>query len=142
MGVLFDDITSHALYTNTDEEYHQCPHTDYKYPIPRTTSLLELKKYYFAWTAIVPTNSLGTCLNVWEKPGYPTNIHIKLGEIFYFRSDVIHSGWRLDVHSAKSEPKQLYERLYFYLPTKLQVANSLLINLLNLTSVQNLMTSI
>ncbi len=33
---------------------------------------------------LVPTNRLGTCLNVWEKPGYPINIHIKFGEIFYF----------------------------------------------------------
>jgi hypothetical protein len=48
MGVLFDDTTSHALFTNTDEEHHQKPHTDYLYPIPRTTSLQELKKYYFA----------------------------------------------------------------------------------------------
>jgi len=98
------------------------------YPIPRSTSL-ELTNYYFAWTAIVPTNSLGTCLNIWEKPGYPTNIHIKFGEIFYFRSDVIHSGGRLDVHTSKSGPKQLYERLHFYLPTKLQVANPLHINI-------------
>jgi len=103
---------------------------------------LDLTEYYFAWTAIVATSSSGTCLNIWEKPGYPTNIHIKFGEIFYFRSDVIHSGGRLDVHTSKSGPKQLYERLHFYLPTKLQVANSLLINLLNLTSLQNLMTSI
>jgi hypothetical protein len=84
MGVLFDDITSHALYTNIDDKHHRHPHTDYKYPIPRNASLLDLKNYYFAWTEIVPTNSLGTCLNIWEKPGYPTNIHIKLGEIFYF----------------------------------------------------------
>jgi len=128
-GVLFDDITSHALYTNTDEEHHQRPHMDNVYPIPRNTSLLDLTNYYFAWTAIVPTISLGTCLNVWEKPGYPTNIHIKFGEIFYFRSDVVHSGGRLDVHTSKSGPKQLYEHLHFYLPTKLQVANPLHINI-------------
>jgi len=65
-GVLFDNITSHALHTNTNEEHHQCPHTDYVYPIPRSKSSVELMNYYFAWTAIVPTNSLGTCLNIWE----------------------------------------------------------------------------
>jgi len=58
----------------------------------------------------------------------PTNIHIKFGEIFYFWSDVIHSGGRLDVHTSK-RPKQLYERLHFYLPTKLQVADPLHVNL-------------
>jgi hypothetical protein len=129
LGVLFDDITSHALFTNTDEEHHQRPHTDYLYPFPRSKTSLDLTEYYFAWTAIVPTNSSGTCLNVWEKPGYPTNIHIKFGEIFYFRSDVIHSSGRLDVHTSKSGPKQLYERLHFYLPTKLQVADPLHVNL-------------
>jgi len=129
LGVLFDDVTSHALFTNTDEEHHQRPHTDYLYPFPRSKKSLDLEEYYFAWTAIVPTNSSGTCLNVWEKPGYPTNIHIKFGEIFYFRSDVIHSGGRLDVHTSKSGPKQLYERLHFYLPTKLQVADPLHVNL-------------
>ena len=129
LGVLFDDVTSHALFTNTDEEHHQRPHTDYLYPFPRSKKSLNLEEYYFAWTAIVPTNSSGTCLNIWEKPGYPTNIHIKFGEIFYFRSDVIHSGGRLDVHTSKSGPKQLYERLHFYLPTKLQVADPLHVNL-------------
>jgi hypothetical protein len=129
MGVLFDDITSHALYTNTNEEHHQHHHTDYMYPIPRSKTSLDLTNYYFAWTAIVPTNILGTCLNVWEKPGYPINIHIKFGEIFYFQSDVINSGGRLDVHTSKSGPKQLYGHLHFYLPTKLQVAEPTHINI-------------
>ena len=129
LGVLFDDVTSHALFTNTDEEHHQRPHTDYLYPFPRSKKSLNLEEYYFAWTAIVPTSSSGTCLNVWEKPGYPTNIHIKFGEIFYFQSDGIHSGGQLDVHTSKSGPKQLYERLHFYLPTKLQVADPLHVNL-------------
>jgi hypothetical protein len=114
-GVVLDNIKSHALYTNTDEEHHQRPHTDYVYP---GNTRLEHSQYWFAWTAIIPTNSAGTCLNVWEKPGYPTNIHIKCGESFFFRSDVVHSGGRLAVDM--SEEKRMYERLHFYLPTKLQ----------------------
>jgi hypothetical protein len=71
MGVLFDDITSHALFTNTNEEHHQKPHTYYLYPISRSKTSLDLTNYYFAWTAIVPTNILGTCLNVWESLDIP-----------------------------------------------------------------------
>jgi len=56
--VLFNNLMSHALYTNTDEEHHQRPHTDYMYPIPRSKSSLDLTNYYFAWTAIVPTKIL------------------------------------------------------------------------------------
>jgi hypothetical protein len=123
-GVLLDDIKSHALYTNTDEEHHQRPHTDYVYP---GNTKLERSEYWFAWTAIIPTNSAGTCLNVWEKPGYPTNIHIKCGEIFFFRSNVVHSGGRLAVDM--SEEKQWYERLHFYLPTKLQSVDETKINI-------------
>jgi hypothetical protein len=123
-GVLLDDIKSHALYTNTGEEHHQRPHTDYEYP---GNTRLEQSQYWFAWTAIMPTNSAGTCLNVWEKPGYPTNIHIKCGEIFFFRSDVVHSGGRLEVHIL--DEKLMYERLHFYLPTKLQPANETKINI-------------
>jgi hypothetical protein len=60
-------------------------------------------------------------LNVWEKPGYPTNIHIKCGEI------VVHSGGRLAVHMSKE--KQWYECLHFYLPTKLQSVDETKINI-------------
>ena len=123
-GVVLDNIKSHALYTNTDEEHHQRPHTDYVYP---GNTRLEHSQYWFAWTAIIPTNSAGTCLNVWEKPGYPTNIHIKCGESFFFRSDVVHSGGRLAVHM--SEEKRMYERLHFYLPTKLQSVDETKINI-------------
>ncbi len=49
LGVLFDDIMSHALFTNTDEEHHQRPHTDYLYPFPRSKKSLNLEEYYFAW---------------------------------------------------------------------------------------------
>jgi hypothetical protein len=31
-------------------------------------------------------------LNVWEKAGYPKGMHIKYKEIFFFWSDVVHSG--------------------------------------------------
>jgi hypothetical protein len=99
-GVLLDDIKSHALYTNTGKEHHQRPHTDYEYP---GNSRLEHSQYWFAWTAIIPTNSAGTCLNVWEKPGYSMNIHVKCGEIFFYQSDVVHSGGRLAVHMSKDK---------------------------------------
>jgi hypothetical protein len=123
-GVQLDDIKSHALYTNTNEEHHQRPHTDYLYPGDKR---VKHSQYWFAWMAIMPTNSAGTCLNVWEKPGYPTNIHIKCGEIFFFRSDVVHSGGRLAVYMSKE--KQMYERLHFYLPTKLQLVDETKINI-------------
>ena len=79
-----DDIVSHALYTNTDEEHHQRPHTDYVFPGGKKQATLKREEYFLAWTAIVPTNSFGTCLNVWKEYGYPINIHIKFGEIFSF----------------------------------------------------------
>jgi hypothetical protein len=127
-GVVLDNIKSHALYTNTDEEHHQRPHTDYEYPRVKGKKGQNTDiPYWFAWTAIMPTNGAGTCLNVWEKPGYPTNIHIKCREIFFFRSDVVHSGGRLEVHM--SEEKQMYERLHFYLPTKLQPVDETKINI-------------
>jgi hypothetical protein len=80
-GVQLDDIKSHALYTNTDKEHHQHPHTDYVYP---GDEKVKHSQYWFAWMAIMPTNSAGTSLNVWEKLGYPTNIHIKCGVMFFF----------------------------------------------------------
>jgi hypothetical protein len=129
LGVLFDDITSHALFTNTDDEHHQCPHTDYLYPFPRSKKIIGFDRVLLCLDCNCSDEQFRNLFEHLGKPGYPTNIHIKFGEIFYFRSDVIHSGGRLDVHTAKNGPKQLYERLHFYLPTKLQVANPLHINL-------------
>jgi hypothetical protein len=104
-GVLLESIMSHALYTNTDEDHHQHPHTGYMYPSSRDNRVRE-DQYLFSWTAIIPANSERTCLNEWEKPGYPMNIHIKCGEIFFFQSDVIHSGGQLAARMSKE--KQLY----------------------------------
>jgi hypothetical protein len=122
-GVLLDSMLSHAMYTNSDEEHHQRPHTDYTFPKETAAK----GKQYHAWTAIVAMNPEGTCLNIWREPGYPTNIKISYGEVFFFRSDVVHSGGRLSVNSRSSGC--MYERLHFYLPTKWQPADPRRINI-------------
>jgi hypothetical protein len=78
-------LGSHVLPSTArslKEEHHQHPHTDYAYPVPRKRTV-NISGYHFAWAAIVPTNIEGTCLNVWEKAGYPKGMHIKYKEIFF-----------------------------------------------------------
>jgi hypothetical protein len=82
-GVLVDNMMSHALYANTEEEHYQGPHTDYTYPAPKSRTV-DISGYHLTWTTSVPTNIEGSFLNVWEKTGYPMNMCIKYGEIFFF----------------------------------------------------------
>jgi hypothetical protein len=77
------------------------------------------RKQFLAWTAHLPITNEGSWIWLWSGPGIGEPLHIKMGQVLFLRSDVVHAGGRPPVDKLED---QKYLRLHFYLPTKYQPA--------------------
>jgi hypothetical protein len=121
-GCKTDKIISHAMFTAKDSYDSQVPHTDYPFKMPSK------KEHFYAWTAIIPLTEAGSWLHVWYGTGKGKNVHINYGFGFLFRSDVVHTGGRIQIDD---KPGEKYYRLHFYLGTAFQPGNVGVVNYYN-----------
>ena len=113
-GIQFNKMIATALYTRNESYEAQRIHTDYAL---KSVRYKRGGKDFLAWTAHLPVTDDGSWIWVWPGPGNGYPIHIKMGQILFLRSDVVHCGGRPPIDKLEG---QKYMRLHFFLPTAFQ----------------------
>jgi len=115
-GIKYDEMRCTVLYTRNQDYKPQQIHTDF---LLKSVEEDQGRKQFLAWTAHLPITNEGSWIWLWSGPGIGEPLHIKMGQVLFLRSDVVHAGGRPPVDKLED---QKYLRLHFYLPTKYQPA--------------------